>query len=209
MSTPLELEWWASSLLGQFWERCAVELPDGGVVRAFQMATRFVDAIGRTSRPGAMAALLGLDALDQGPLGHHAYELAVQIDEYSLPSWIALVGHADVSRAIGARSPDGDVIFIEAHRGDDVHTIAAYIDHRLGGAAKQLGLVRAIDQLLEQEREIEDGWSAAELEPIEPGEACQRLVAAIEVTDAIADPPVGEKYASLRALALTRALPCM
>jgi len=209
MSKPLDLEWWASSLLGQFWERCAVELRDGRVVRAFQMATRFVDAIGRSGEPGAMVALLALDALEPGPLGRHAYKLALKLSGYSVPSWIQQVGHADVVQAVGAESPDGDVLFIEARRGaDDVHTIATYIDHRLGGAAKHLGLVRPIEELIAADVELEGVPSfRSELEPSDPADACLRLVDAIEVTDAIAKPPVGDSFAALRALALTRALP--
>jgi hypothetical protein len=209
MSKPLDLEWWASSLLGQFWERCAVELRDGRVVRAFQMATRFVDAIGRSGEPGAMVALLALDALEPGPLGRHAYKLALNVSGYSVPSWIQQVGHADVVNAVSGQSPDGDVLFIEARRGaDDVHTIAAYIDHRLGGAAKHLGLVRPIAELVDADAAIDDVPSfASALEPIEPAEACRRLVDAIEVTDGIIKPWVGDSFAALRALALTRALP--
>ena len=108
------------------------------------MAKPFVDAIASSGEPGAMTALLAIDAMDHGALGHHAYRLALDVGSYSVPSWIPLVGHADVVRAVAAESEDGDVLFIEARRGgDDVHTVATYIDHRLGGAAKQLGLLWA------------------------------------------------------------------
>jgi hypothetical protein len=90
MRTPRDLEWWASALLGQFWERCAVELPGGDVVRALQMAPPFVDAIGRSGQPGAMKALLALDALERGPLGRHAYGLALELEDYSVPNWIEM-----------------------------------------------------------------------------------------------------------------------
>jgi hypothetical protein len=208
MTKPLDLEWWASMPLGQFWERCAVTLRDGRTVRAFEMATRFVDAIGRSREPGAKAALRAIDALEHGRLGEHAYKLALELGAAPVPSWMALVGHADVVRAVAAHSSDGDVMFIEAHRGtDDVHTIATYIDHHLGGAAKHLGLVQPIDVMLELEPDIGVGASFVPLlEPIDPAEACRRLVNAIGVTDGIPDPPVGGKYASLRALALTRGL---
>jgi len=172
------------------------------------MATRFVDAIARNGGPGAKMALLAIDALEPGGLGRHAYGLARQMSGDALPGWIKLVGHADVLRAESAHSPDGEVLFIEAHRGvDDIHTVAAYIDHRLGGAAKHLGLVRPIDQMLDLERQLDGGPSfVSELGPLDVGEACRRLVDAIEVTDGLVDPPVGERYAQLRALALTRAL---
>lgn len=208
MSTPLELEWWASALLGEFWQRCAVTTRDGTTVRAFQMAGRFVDAIGSSGHPAARTALRALDALERGPLGKQAYRLAIGLTTCTCPEWVRLVGHADAVQAVSAHSSDGDVMFIEFHRGtDDVHTVATYIDHHLGGAAKQLMLVQAIDTMLEKEPEVGGEFSFVEqLRPLDPVEACRRLCTAIEVTDGILEPPVGEGYASLRAVALTRAL---
>jgi hypothetical protein len=206
IDAPLHLEMWASWLLGMIWEDCAVELSDGRIVRAFQGGMRNVDEIARVREPGAMMALLALDGLDQGPIGERAWELALRVSDYSLPTWIPWVGHADIARAMVASSSDGDLLLIEAWRPDESHTIGAYIDHRLGGIAKHLGLIRPIDYLLEHEWESDEGESFMhEMRVVDPAWACRHLREAIELTDASLDPPVGERFAELRALALSRA----
>ena len=94
--------------------------------------------------PEAMMALLALDSIDYGPIGERAWELALSIADYSLPSWIPWVGHADISWCDGrVRHPTGTLVLIEAWRPDESHTIGVYIDHRLGGIAKHLGVTRA------------------------------------------------------------------
>lgn len=206
IDAPLQLEMWTSWLLGQIWERCAVELTDGRVVRAFQGGVRNADELARAGEPGAMMALLALDSIDYGPIGERAWELALSIADYSLPSWIPWVGHADISGAMAASSPDGDLVLIEAWRPDESHTIGVYIDHRLGGIAKHLGVLGPIDALLMDDSEWNEGESfMREMRVVDPAWACRRVRAAIELTDARLDPPVGERFAELRALALSRA----
>jgi hypothetical protein len=206
IDAPLQLEMWASWLLGQVWERCAVELVDGRVVRAFQGGVGNADELARAGEPGAMMALLALDGIDHGPIGERAWELALSVADYSLPSWIPWVGHADITRAMAASSPDGDMVLIEAWRPDESHTIAVYIDHRLGGIAKHLGVIRPIDYLLEHDWDSDEDESfMRQMRVVDPAWACRRIRAASELTDTTPDPPVAERFAELRALALSRA----
>jgi hypothetical protein len=193
-------------MLGRLWElRVRIKPSWDGVDWALVLGEPIVKDIAAHGGRGAKMILSALERVESGGLGVLAGELSGRLPEDLLPDWAGEIGSARVVRATSACSVlDEQVMFLEA-RGDghDAHSIAVFIDARLGGIAKHLGLVQALEHL--EGEPIGSGSSAVVPRPLDPSLACERLRDAIMRTDASYGPPVGEKFADLRALALARA----
>jgi hypothetical protein len=114
----------------------------------------------------------------------------------------------DPGFALAICSPlDGEVIFLEAEQpAFGPHTVAVYIDYRLGGIAKHLGLILPLEQIdTEVLADPALDGRRREAVPIEPVFACRRIRAALELTEARPHLPVGDTFADVRAIALARA----
>jgi hypothetical protein len=204
-SGALELERWASQLLGQIWVRRR-QAPDhcsGDPMLAVgtPVLESFVDVAGAPAR----VALAALGRLDRGGLGRVASGLAGTIDA-QIPPWITEVGAASIVRAFADRSPgDGEAFLLESEPVQGTaHMLAVFVDSRLGGIAKHLGLTRVLDQPdFEREAWIARGRTSG-FRPVDPDLACLRVREAIEFTDAAPDSAVGESFAAHRALTIAR-----
>jgi hypothetical protein len=209
LGSAFEAELWASHLLGLWWppplgaDNAASELGAGRPI---------VQGLAAAGGPGALAALLAIGEVSEGELGSIASSQADRLARAGVapPSWAEAIERAEVLGTAAMRErifEDGETIFIEARHADsdEVHAIGIYIDHNLGGMAKDLLVADSIESV---RRAIEakpppDGEIV--LEAIAEGDACERVHQAMELTDATLDTPVGEDYASLRAVALLRA----
>lgn len=206
---PLEAELWASALLGSWWppslemvaERRDPDLELGGPL---------VDELSRLGGPGGLAALLALGEVSETELGVRALEhvnalLAAGVPR---PPWGQAILEAEVLRTAVMLEDvfdDGRTIFVEATHGDGGrHAIGVYIDHNLGGIAKDIVLADSLDQVEELLAANAGERANPRLEPIDPGEAHSRIRAAMELTDMTLEAPVSEDYAALRALAMLR-----
>lgn len=168
-----------------------------------------LDAFADVGGGGARTALVALGRLDRGELGCLALKLAAGMEE-PIPNWVSEVGTAAVVRAFSAESPgDGETLLLEAEPGQGTaHMLVVFIDARLGGIAKHLGLTRVIDPMNSDDHQPGAAEARAmRLGAIAPGVACQRVRQAIEITDSRRCPAVGESFAPLRALALARVCP--
>jgi hypothetical protein len=171
-----------------------------------------VQGLAAVGGPGALAALLAIGEVCEGELGLVASHEADRLARAGVarPSWAEAIEQAEiVGTAVMSEwiFEDGETIFIEARHAhhDEVHAIGIYIDHNLGGIAKDLLLADSIDsvrRVIEAEPP-QDGEIV--LETIAEGEACERIHQAMELTDMTLDAPVGKDYAPLRAIALLRA----
>jgi hypothetical protein len=203
---PLTLERWASSLLGRMWERTRRDRLQSKQDPGFALGIAMIEVIGLAGGRGAKMALHAIAQLDDGSVGWHAEEWGEHI-KAELPEWITNVAEAKLIRAASVCRPcDGEVIFIEVDQAAvGPHTLAVYVDDRLGGMAKHLALIQPLDSLDPTELKfIDDRGRAAKLAPAELVFACNRVRDAITQTDRTLEIPMPEEYANLRALALTR-----
>jgi hypothetical protein len=204
----LEAELWASELLGSWWpERLELDADDADLA----VGAPLVEEMGRRGDAAAAAALTALAEGSGGELGLLARECVQRLTEDGVPApvWGEEIRQAQVTRVAVMREAvfdDGASVFIEAtHGGEDRHAIGVYIDNNLGGMAKDILLADSIDLVEEAMRENRPDDGVLRLESMDPAEAGARVLTAIEQTDMTLDPPVGEDFARLRALALLRA----
>lgn len=199
LGSVYELECWASSLLGQLWERRESAPPLDGVEGELVLGAPMAEGLRAQGGRGAKLALHAIGRLAPGGLGLLCAELAGSLST-PLPAWAGEVGRSRAITAAGVEHPgDGQVVLLEV-RGAGIgdHAIGLFIDERLGGIAKQIGLLYG-------EAERGDDPFMQQLEPIDLFDACERICDAIELTDMWPEAPVGERFSQLRALALARA----
>jgi hypothetical protein len=208
---PFAAEWFVSELLGMFWERrnAARALDRNDAEVAYEMArASLVQSIAAIGGRGAWIMLEIIRRLDRSEIRTVAGIRADALPAHEAPEWLDCVGAAGVveARAAALRG-DGEGIFL-AVRGDGVppHTVAFYIDDLSGGIAKRLALLQPLDYDVTPEPWDHYGEDV-KLRTVDPVLACHRARAAMERTDAMTRAPVGECYAELRALVLSRITP--
>ncbi|HZQ84764.1 MAG TPA: hypothetical protein VFA83_08005 [Acidimicrobiales bacterium] len=206
---PLLVEMWASHMWsiwqGQYLvEMDAVEVFAGGLIA--YAATR--------NTPNALAVLRALASVAPEPYGARARRAADRVAGTGVvePPWSALVGTAEPTVAWIHFDPvddDGVSVMVEFEGLADVHTVGVYIDHNLGGIAKDAFAVPAsIDSVLARLKE-NDEFDPVECRQISVAEAAARWREALEMTARTHEPPVSDDLRELRALleARLRAMP--
>jgi hypothetical protein len=207
---PLDVELWASHMLGTMWEQRTGLALNESEDYALVYGRPLMEAIARAGAPGARTALTAVAAVDDGELGGVARDLADGLPKLdSEPSWLPCVGEATITSAAVMREEvfdDGFTVFLEArHTTGDTHAVGVYIDNNLGRMAKDILLADSIDRVAEVLRGKPAEGGELSLDRIEPAAAAAEIHAAIELTEMIWDAPVSEDYAALRALAMLRA----
>lgn len=201
LAGPLELEWWASCLLGQLWElRHRVEYDDGWPVLLGAPIVHDIASVGGT---GAKLALLGLARIDPTMLGVICADLAGELAA-PVPDWIDQVGQAKVVQAAWHRRPsEGEVILLGLDRlGKPCHSIVVFIDEWQDGLAKKLAVMRPFEDALRSFNPPEPRSTPLVLQPTEPSFVCRRIESAMRLTDESPFPRLGDQYPGGRALAL-------
>ncbi len=210
IETALDAELLASSLLG-FWWPSPLELGAGDP--DVEIGGALVAELERCGGPGALAALIAIGEVSDSELGLDARGRAARLRAAGIPApdWAEAIAECEVLRTAVLRDEifdDGITVFVEcAHAGEEPHAVGIYIDHNLGGLAKDILLADSIDAVAEIMRTNPEAGAGGALviEAIDPAEACARLNAALDLTDMTLMAPVGEDYPSLRALARLRA----
>lgn len=200
---PLDLERFVGSLLGRIWERRLLLGADEQPRYALVLGSPIVASIAEHGGAGAPTLLRAIESLERGALARHAGQLARGLPRVGVPDWIEQVGTAEVTRAFSASSPgEGEAILLEACTGARGNTTAVFIDGRLGGIVKHIGLLEPVDAVTEGHvgPRSRIAWA-----PADPVLACRRVRLAIDATDSMPHPPVADTYAELRAIAAARA----
>jgi hypothetical protein len=201
MRTALELELWASWLLGQGWKQ-RIRLP------LFQEAdwmlalgTPMIGMIAGIGGARARKALSALSMLDRGAFGSYAGAVALTLPGARTPAWMADITGARFTCARAATMlGEGEAVLLDLHRGTKHElSVAVFIDHQFGGIAKWI-------QLLEPVPEDNDEEFWTELDPVELAPVAQRVRAAIEASDRDPRAPVDSGFADLRAFLLARVI---
>ena len=209
LESAFEAVLWASRLLGVWWPPPLGRDTDES---EFAAGRPIVQGLAAAGGPGPLAALLAIAEVSEGELGSIARDEANRLAGVGVvrPSWAQAIEHAEIVGTAVMRErifEDGETIFIEARHDDrdEVHAIGVYIDHNLGGIAKDILLADSIESVRRviEAKPRSDGEVV--IEAIAEGEACARIHQAMELTDRTLDAPVGEAYAPLRAIALLRA----
>lgn len=206
--TALVAELWASELLGSWWPaRVELEAAD----QDLEVGGPLVEEMARRADAGALAALVAIGEVSDGELGLRARGHAERLrgDGVPPPQWGEAILEAQILRTAVMREDvfdDGLTVFIEArHDGGERHAIGVYIDNNLGVMAKDILLAESIELVENVMRQSNADDGVLRFEAIDPVEAGARIHAAMKLTEVTFDPPVGEDYARLRALALVRA----
>lgn len=210
LGTALDAELWASALLGTWWP------PPFDVMTDYDDADLaiggpLVDEIARIGGPEAVGALLALGEVSESELGLRALDHVNRLLAAGVarPPWGQAILEAEVLGTAVLREDvfdDGVTIFIEAaHDGGQRHAVGVYIDHNLGGRAKDIVMADSIAAVEELAAASAGERVAMRVEPIAPGEAAIRIRDAMELTDMTLEAAVGEDYAALRSLAILRA----
>jgi hypothetical protein len=155
--------------------------------------------------------LRALAAVAPTPYGLRAAAAAERMTAFPDTPWAATLAEAVVPDEawLGYDPVDDDgvnvMVGFDGARGH--HTVGIYVDHNLGGMAKDAFVVPVtIAEVLAKLRTDDD---SAEYRRVELAEAAARCRAAFEVTDLSWDPPVSDDLLHLRAVvaARLRALP--
>src|SRR4051812_700236 len=208
LEDALDAELWASLLLGTLWSRrdLLADEEEADVAAGGPL----IAAIASVGGEGALAALVAIGEGADTQLGPIALTHAEQLRSRGVrpPRWADAITEPEIVGTAVMREDiydDGMTILIEArHPGDEPHTVGVYIDHNLGGLAKDILMAESIASVSAIVA-AENDRHQVRVEPMLPGEACERIHKAIELTDRTLGAPVGEDYQALRAFALLRA----
>jgi hypothetical protein len=199
---PLEAELWASGLWGT-WDRSQLIGMDAVAV----FAGGFIRFAAERGTPAAMVVLRALASVAPEPYRGRAARACAQLAAKKVrePAWAQLVGKSVPTEAWLVYDPtddDGVDVFVGFAGPAGPETVGVYIDHNLGGMAKDVLAVPAeAGQVIDQLRVNAVG---PKYRRIDLGEAAARWKAAIEITDTALDPPVDDDVHALRALVQSR-----
>ncbi|MPY95257.1 MAG: hypothetical protein GEV08_20020 [Acidimicrobiia bacterium] len=157
--------------------------------------------------PEALALLRSLAAVAPDPYDAEAARAADALAEAGVDEvgWAGSLGVAVAGRAVLVRDPvddDGVSVFIGYGGGAAMppHSVGVYVDHNLGGIAKDAYLGPELEQVESASRA--DGTLC--VDAVALGGAAALVRAALEATDQAWDPPISETFRATRALLLAR-----
>lgn len=201
---PLAVEVWASEMWSM-WANSevigidAVEVFAGGVIKhAAKRATS-----------GALITLRALGAVAPEPYGSSARREANRLASTGLaePTWAAALGAGEPTVAWLTYDPiddDGVSVMLGFDGPAGPSTIGVYVDHNLGGMAKDIFVLPdAINEVLVELQE-DDEPGPVEYREISLEEAAALCTGALELTDMTLDPPTSEDFVELHALVTAR-----
>ncbi|MGH2990585.1 MAG: hypothetical protein ACRDMA_12120 [Solirubrobacterales bacterium] len=210
VSDGLDAQLWASSLVST-WSFGPLLPPGLDPDEIFGVG--LVKALEEAGDGPALAVLRALAAVGSERVAAASAEAAERTAQRGAPEpeWGSELGAARPGRAELMRDPvfdDGVSVMVEFERsGREPYTVGAFIDHNLGGLAKDLLVVGPLDEVarLLPEAPREPGEGSLEVRPIALEEAGARLREAQSRTERTIDPPVSEDFASLCAIVTAHA----
>ena len=193
---PMEAEHYASHLAA-LWESAK---PTLGTEKAASLGCEVVERLGASSDPMAAAILRGLAAVADPPAGALAARLAGRPppEGAELPEWIDAIGESVAVRAGRVEDPtsdDGRIVMIDLRwPSQEGGGVGVFVD--AAGHAKHIVVGPSIDECLaEIEDQERERWPVEELAP---RTAAELIGAAVEITEASPEAPVGPTYPSQR-----------
>jgi hypothetical protein len=202
---PVAVEIWASSL----WAMCSTgELIDMDAVKVF--AGGLIKYAGERRTPSALMVLRALGAVAPEPYGSRARREADRIAAAGVAdrSWASLLGTEKPTVAWLVSDPiddDGVSVMVGFDGPGGQSTVGVYIDHNLGGIAKDVFVVPAgMDEVLAGLRQHRGAAPEPEYGPVSLEEAAVRWAEAFELTDMTLDPPTSEDLDELGPLVHAR-----
>jgi hypothetical protein len=202
---PLAVEMWAS----QMWSIWAnSELVGMDAVEVF--AGGLIKHAAKRATPGALMALRALGAVAPEPYGARARREAERLASTGVAErrWAAVVGTGEPTVAWLSYDPiddDGVCVMVEFDGPGGPSTIGVYVDHNLGGMAKDAFAAPAgMGEVLARLQEDEAGPGQPDYREISLEEAAALWTGALEMTDMTLDPPTSDDFDDLRALVMAR-----
>jgi hypothetical protein len=196
---PIDAELWGSDMIGAL----SNPGPDGTGDVMTEIAGSLVPAAEEKATPEALGLLRVLGAIGSPDLKAAAKEAADRVAAHGVPDpdWAAGIGSPTVGRCwhysdVGGRQESVTVSF---GYGASEHALSVLIDHGRGGKIKD-AWVHDAEGLLDKT------WLAAEndplivFEPIEPGDAGERLTKAIAAGECPSKPDEADDLTAHRAL---------
>jgi hypothetical protein len=176
--------------------------PAGGDIMA-ELAKSLVPAVEAKATPEALGLLRVLGAIGSPELQAVATEAAERVtaDGVPDPDWAAAIGSPTIGRSwhysdVGGRQ---ESITVSFGYGESEHALSVLIDHGKGGKIKDAWVDDAAGLL-------DKTWLAAEsdpliiFEPIESGDAAERLAKAVAAGEAPSKPDEADDLTAHRAL---------
>jgi hypothetical protein len=202
MRTALELELWASWILGQTWKQRVRQPLFAEVDWMLTVGTPMVGMIAGIGGARARKALTAISMIERGALGNYAGAIALTLPGARTPAYLADMANA---RFASARSTvslgDGEAVLFDLHRGDRHElSVAVFIDERLDGAVKWIRLLGP----LPAETDTDTVWDSPE--PADLSGVAARVRGAIAISDENPRLHVLPEFADLRAFVLARVI---
>jgi hypothetical protein len=200
MRSALELELWASWILGQTWKQRVRQPLFAEVDWMLTVGTPMVAMIAGIGGARARKALTAISMLERGALGNYAGAVALTLPGARTPAYLADMAEARFASARCAVSVgDGEAVLLDLCRGDRPElTVAVFLDDRLDGAVKWIRLLGPVPA----KTDGDSMWDT--LEPVGLDEVGARLRAGIRVADERPRLQVMPEFADLRAFLLAR-----
>jgi hypothetical protein len=196
---PIDAELWGSDMIGAL---------SGGTDVMTELATSLVPAVEMKGTPEALGLLRVLGAIGSPELKAAATAAAERVTASGVPDpdWAASIGSPTIGQCwhysdIGGRQESVTASF---GYGSAEHALSVLIDHGRGGKIKDAWVDDAAGLL-------DKTWLAAEsdplivFEPIEPGDASERLAKAIAAGECPSKPDEADDLTAHRALLHARA----
>lgn len=200
---PIDAELWGSDMIGAL----SGAEPAGGDVMT-ELTRSLVPAVEMRATPEALGLLRILGAIGSPELREAATEAAERVTALGVrdPDWASAIGSPTIGRCwhysdVGGRQESVTVSF---GYGTAEHALSVLIDHGKGGKIKDAWIHDA-------EGLLDKTWMAAEndplivFEPIEPGDASERLSKAIAAGECPSKPDEADDLTAHRALLHARA----
>lgn len=202
--TPIDAELWGSDMIGALGGHASGG--DNAGVMA-ELVTSLVPAAEKDATPAGLALLRVLGAIGTDALKTAATEAAERVAARGVPDpgWATGIGAPTVGKCwhysdVGGRQESVTVSF---GYGDAEHALSVLIDHGNGGKIKDAWVDNA-------EGLLDKTWLAAEndplivFEPIEPGDAGERLAKAVAAGECPGKPDEVDDLTAHRALLRAR-----
>jgi hypothetical protein len=210
--SPLDAELMVSELLGTWWAQRHHSA--GGADVEQLVGEGLVQYAARQRSPAALALLSGIACLGTPRQAIAAERAAIELMDGGVkaPGWADHLGAVTPAECYVNPDEWGDqdeIICVFSYAGEEPHALVSVVDYNADGMIRDGWVTSRVDKLLEHCRQASAGRADDGFRQIDPPQARKVLQAALDATDASADPPVSESFASYHAFirARVRALP--
>lgn len=212
MRSPLDAELMVSELLGTWWGQRRDNARGADVERL--VGEGLVEFAARRSSPAALALLSGIACLGTPRQASKAEDAALELMERGVrsPNWAQHLGAVTGSDCYVNSDAYGDtdeVVCFFSYDGTEPHALVMVVDYNAEGMIRDGWVTSQVTKLMELCRKPAADDEPGGFKALDPPVARRMLEAALAKTDAAANPPVSESFASYHAFirARIRALP--